>query len=94
VGFLKSRIFTITVLVQVAGPLLFTFGNWANVIQYVSGFGIAYALWEYFTVHKPEIQRLRDHVTHLHARHDAMSKQHDRLIDCMERFVKVDKPRP
>lgn len=70
--FFKSKIFIVTVLLQIVGPFVFSFGNWDNVIQYLSGFGMAYALWDYFTNHKPEIKLLREQINHLHMKHDAI----------------------
>lgn len=56
--FFKSYVFLVTVLLQLAGPYFFGFGNWANIIQYVSGFGMAYAVWQYEVHHKKQIQRI------------------------------------
>lgn len=52
----------ITALLQLAGPFLFGFGNWANIIQYLSGFGMAYAIWQYEVHHKKQIAELLHHV--------------------------------
>jgi uncharacterized coiled-coil DUF342 family protein len=56
----------------VIGPFVFSFGDWNNVIQYISGYGMAYALWDYFTNHKQEIKALREQINHLHAKHDVI----------------------
>lgn len=70
--FFHSRIFLLTVLLQLAGPFLFGYSNWCNHIQYLSAFGMAYALWEYMTVHKSEIQQLREQLIHLHQKHEEL----------------------
>lgn len=88
--FFQTKIFLVTVLLQLAGPFFMGFGDWANVIQYVSGFGMAYALWEYFAVHKPEIERIRERVAHLHDKHDELHKKHTSLLNSLQRFVEGD----
>lgn len=70
--FFRSKIFLLTVLIQAAGPFLFSLGDWANVIQYLSGFGMAYAFWEYTANHKPEVETLKKQIAHLHRKHDAL----------------------
>lgn len=62
--FIRSRMFIITVLIQVAGPFFFSFGDWANVIQYLSGFGMAYGLWDF-----------NRKMNHLHQKHDKLHEQ-------------------
>lgn len=62
--FIKSRTFFITVLLQLAGPLLFSFGDWANIIQYLSGFGMAYAIYNYEVHHKKQFAALLHEMTH------------------------------
>ncbi|KIL38293.1 hypothetical protein SD70_27135 [Gordoniibacillus kamchatkensis] len=59
--FFRSPIFFIAILLQIAGPLLFSFGDWANVIQYLSGFGMAYAIYQYEVHHKKQIQQILHH---------------------------------
>lgn len=63
--FFYSPIFFITVLFQIAGPYCFSFGDWANVIQYLSGFGMAYALWDF-----------NRKMHHLHKIHDKLEGLH------------------
>jgi hypothetical protein len=70
VRFWHSRIFIATVLVQTLGLFFFGLNDWANVIQCLSGFGMAYAVWEYVNVHKREIEQLKQCIEHLHEKHD------------------------
>lgn len=74
--FLKSPYFWISVVLQIVGPYLVTFGNWANIIQYVSGFTMAFALFAYVTEHKKEMAELKELVWGLHSKHD---KMHEKL---------------
>ncbi|WP_206922799.1 hypothetical protein [Alicyclobacillus suci] len=57
---------------QISGPIFYGFAPWCNVIQYVSGFAYAGALAvalhvavHYFTVHRPQLQRIEEHLKHL-----------------------------
>lgn len=72
--FWYSRIFIVTVLVQALGLFFFGLNDWANVIQYLSGFGMAYAVWEYVNVHKREIEQLKQRIEHLHEKHDELQR--------------------
>jgi hypothetical protein len=72
VRFWYSRIFIVTVLVQALGLFFFGLNDWANVIQYLSGFGMAYAAWEYVNGHKREIEQLKERIEHLHQKHDEL----------------------
>lgn len=48
---------------------------------------MAYALYEYFTVHKKEIQHLKDQIHLLHEKHDELHKRHTKLLNTLEQFV-------
>lgn len=52
----------ITIILQIGGPILFGFGDWANVILYLSGFGMAYAVYQYETHHKKQLEALLQHI--------------------------------
>lgn len=61
----------VTVL-QIGGPFLFTFSNWCNVIQYVSGFSetgtallVIHFLHDYYTAHRIKLLELELHLLHL-----------------------------
>lgn len=79
--FFRSRIFFLAIALQIIAPLLVKFGNWANIIQYVSGFGMAYALWEYLHVHKPSLKRMEDQMFHLHKKADLLHKKQDEMYE-------------
>ncbi|KIL42094.1 hypothetical protein SD70_02610 [Gordoniibacillus kamchatkensis] len=70
----RSPVLWITVLLQMAGPVLFGFDKWANVIQYLSAFGMAYAVHEYFVRHRREIEHLKKQIAHLHEKHDQLKE--------------------
>lgn len=74
-AFLKSPYFWVSIVLQIVGPYLVTFGNWANVIQYLSGFGMAFALFEYQQNHKEEMRELKELVRDLHIKHDKLHEK-------------------
>lgn len=59
-----KSIILITVLLQIAGPYIFGFGNWCNVLQYLGGYGIPFALLAFYRHHKREIERLENRLFH------------------------------